>query len=311
MHSCEFFYIMYFNKENKMTKLEQLYKNGDRIELISAIISKKFLDEQNKYERTLFILAANDGDLEICKLLYENGADCTIKDKYSLDSLFTAVSMRRHDVVQFLVDTKKFNLDTSYQRNTCLAEAAFNQDYEMIEILAKGGANVNLLTDNIGQKIPLTHCALFSSEYLEYDEKSSIKNFKKTPTFLSIKALSDAGIKMNAHGGRDGEGLVLSVLRIYGMKEAKEISKIGADVNHKDKNGNTALHYFAEIGNYEYCEFLIKKMNADISIKNKSNKTAADVKIKFNINKNEFDETKNFLSKCYKEHQKNEKSKSL
>ena len=53
----------------------------------------------------------------------------------------------------------------------------------------------------------------------------------------------------------------------YSLEWLNKLITLGANINHQDQNGNSALHYAAMVDNVEICQFLLDN-KADRSIKN-------------------------------------------
>jgi hypothetical protein len=94
------------------------------------------------------------------------------------------------------------------------------------------------------------------------------------------KKLIDEGAKLNNNNYYHGTTLLSHfVLRNY-MEPANILIRLGADVNHQDKNGYTILHLTViELPSSERCKFVLS-LNPDINIKDNQGNTALDLAVK-------------------------------
>jgi ankyrin repeat protein len=112
------------------------YKTIDKNDLIPFLdLVKKQKASVKGLERYLgFFKACEDGDLEIVKLLIDNGADVTSKDNMSI----RWASREGHlEVVKYLIDN---GADVTAQDNYAIRWASFNGHLEVVELLKKHGA---------------------------------------------------------------------------------------------------------------------------------------------------------------------------
>ena len=90
----------------------------------------------------------------------------------------------------------------------------------------------------------------------------------------------------NTENNEGFTAFMLAVDESYSLEWLNKLIELGANINHQDKNGNTALHYAAMVDNAEICQLLLEK-GADKNIKNSEDMIALelteeeDVKILF------------------------------
>jgi len=169
---------------------------------------------------TPLIWAALHNEEALTKLLIAKGADVNVKDKDGDPLLVLA----------------------------CDRSSTYT---EMIELLVKGGANVNA---TVGcKKIPLL-CGWF---------RNNGRDIRK----LLVKNGADVNAK-----NQEGISPFLRECEGNGSKESKELVELminrGADVKATDNNGNTPLLYACRGRNKELIELLIEK-GADVNAKGK------------------------------------------
>ena len=274
-------------------------QNNKRNKLIDSIKSPDFEEVQNGFGMSVLMIAARDGDLEICKLLIEKGVDCLTRDINNMDALFYAVSYEHHDIVRFFIERKIFDLNASYQEDcNCLIQACLNCDHEMVSILIESGVDINIVSYYMGEKLPLAHCVLCNISCVDPEYWDDPNDSLTSPAFLTIQVLADAGVNMNL-GGQQNEGLIFVAMETYGFDFALKLLEMNVDINHKDIDGDTALHLYAQDGNFECCKFLVDEMGADLSAKNNLGKMPFEVDCENDVNKDEFNSTKDYLLESY------------
>lgn len=110
---------------------------------------------KNRFGTTVLHCAASYGADWLVPLLLENGALINALDNCGFTPLFAACkgnqgNLQRNAVARLLIETKKANVDaqseTAVGPFTCLAQAVVHKNWDLMEILLKGGADPNLLT---------------------------------------------------------------------------------------------------------------------------------------------------------------------
>ena len=91
--------------------------------------------------------AIENGDLEVIKLLYENGADIdALLDRHENTALLIALNKRMISVARYLVDKKaNVNMAEKFNKNTALHIAARYGYLDLITRMVANGADVHIL----------------------------------------------------------------------------------------------------------------------------------------------------------------------
>ncbi|MQG89142.1 MAG: hypothetical protein FI700_00015 [SAR202 cluster bacterium] len=219
--------------------------------------------------RTPLHLAAFKDYKEIVKLLIESGADVNAKDMDDATPLDYAMSegeketaelLRKHGgkhgtihsavgggdveaVKEFLVAGADVNVKAQFGE-TLLHAAVSNNHKEIAELLIKEGADVNAVA---------------------MDDVFS----EKTPLDAANKHNQGAvAVLLRKHGGKTREELEapIDAAKKGDIETVKQHLAAGADVNYRNKNGDTLLNYAAFLGHKEIVELLLEN-GADMNAK--------------------------------------------
>ncbi|CAF2781869.1 unnamed protein product [Rotaria sp. Silwood2] len=103
---------------------------------------------------TLLMFAAFYGNMAICRLLLEAGAQLFSRDNEGHNVLFYAIAGQAYNVAQYLIDAALTKFDNEAQKNfinnldntgeTCLHEAVKIHSVSCIELLIKHNININI-----------------------------------------------------------------------------------------------------------------------------------------------------------------------
>ena len=219
--------------------------------------------------RTPLHLAAFKDYKEIVKLLIESGADVNAKDMDDATPLDFAMSegeketaelLRKHGgkhgtihsavgggdveaVKEFLVAGADVNVKAQFGE-TLLHAAVSNNHKEIAELLIQEGADVNAVAmdDVFSEKTPL----------------DAANNHNQ----------GAVAVWLRKHGGKTREELEapIDAAKKGDIETVKQHLATGADVNYRNKNGDTLLNYAALLGHKEIVELLIEN-GADMNAK--------------------------------------------
>jgi len=124
---------------------------NSRIAIMKALIDVGVdLDCTDHHNRTILMLSAGIGDLNIVEILIANGASLSILDNEGLSALYYAVSKKKIETIHFLVNKIASNIDnpsyegsTALQRilPTALAHAVSCNDLNLVKTLIDSKAN--------------------------------------------------------------------------------------------------------------------------------------------------------------------------
>ncbi len=239
------------------------------------------------YNTTPLYGAAQNGSLELVKLLVSKGAKVNAVDKYFSRPLAKAVQADNLEIAKFLLEhgaDKTINhSDTEFQTAIFKARSA-----KMAQLLIANGANVSE-SDKKGQSV-LFHAV---ARYLDFDllkvllqNGADINAQDKSGTTALLQAvrhsyakngktcvqfLLENGAKANV-ANNQGETPLLVAEK---LEELQVLLAHGADVNAQNEDGQTALMHIAQIYDPqgEKTKWLLEH-GADVNIRDKKGKTA-------------------------------------
>jgi ankyrin repeat protein len=124
-------------------------RDGNVPKLKQLVRSKVKLDFSDTRELTPLMIAANDNNLEIVKILVESGANVNLKNKENgKTALMYAAGNGYTEVCQYLINSKGILLNAKDKAGkTALMYAVFFARKEIVQLLIESGANVNSRTD--------------------------------------------------------------------------------------------------------------------------------------------------------------------
>jgi len=260
----------------------KILKHFEEVELAGKCVDSKLVRE---YHKTAYLLAAKSEIADTC-----NPMDC---DSIILGPRMEDIQERNFIQCKWLCENGADIKASDANGNSALHLAALSNNLELCEWLIKNGLSVNDVNEK--QQTPL-HYAVLHKILIQIEESDNWNKEEICDVLLS------AGANLMANFvNRGGEKLVwmamsdnlepckkLIELFIHKYVKCKVWSSStyskddicylflenGADINKKDKNGNTALHFAALSGNEELCQILIEKGEESIiMITNKNNET--------------------------------------
>ena len=190
--------------------------------------------------------------MKLIRLLISKGADINHKSNYGKTVLHFATQEKNTDLVKFLVDNgANINLPDA-DGDTVLHFAVHQKNTALVKFLVGKGADINIRNKKNQSAIYLAalndqmDVVLFLLEKgAEIDQKSA---------YMLLPAAA-----------KDGN-----------LALTKSLLEQNLNVNHKNANGNTALHNAAAAGKLEMVKFLVSR-GANIKIRNNYGETPLDI----------------------------------
>jgi len=256
-----------------LTSSVQAIKSGNEIKLKELISHfKEFIDSHDAEGNTLLIIAVINVQVNIVKMLLEEGADVNAPDKGGMTALHYAVMAENEAIVQMLVAKGSYLNGRNDNFETPLSVAVAQRNVNIVNILLHKYANVNI-SDAFGNT-PL-HCAAtlgfvdIVTALLENgkDVDLDAKNVEEyTPLMLAIKnkfedialQICAKGANMTIQGSDNIPPIIVAVQQGY-MTLIRHFIKHEVDLNAADGAGNTPLIYAIDSGHEEIAIELIKE----------------------------------------------------
>ena len=229
--------------------------------------------------------ALASGELEIARVLLQNGANVNILDSGRISSLYSAAQAGRRAVVELLLEHQAdltFRTDT--QDMTSLHVAAQTGELEICRLLLKHGADVASKTINGWTPLHFAsrqgHFGIVQ-ELLAYGADSDANDHKGdlwTPLHTASQEHLEVVQLLVQHGAaldnrNSHQETALHVASRWGkVKIAHFLIEQGANTISKDKDGHTPLHYASQRGHLDLVELFVK-VGVDVNIRNVSEET--------------------------------------
>ena len=210
----------------------------------------------NHFSQTPLIYACYDGGrLDNIKMLIQNGADIQASSSNGSTVLHFASCDSNQEVVEFLLKSNKISVNATDNLNrTPLMHACFDGGrLDNIKMLIQNGADIQASNSN---GLTVIHFASRNSnqevvEFLLKSDKISVNaadNLNRTPLMYAC-----------CDGGR--------------LDNIKILIQNGADIQARDNNGSTVLHFASASSNQEVVEFLLKLNKISVNATNHFNQT--------------------------------------
>ena len=227
---------------------------------------------------TMLTIALRKGDVEVVKRLIDAGIDVNCIDSYTQTTPLTeALRIRHIECAKLLINAgADVNLDDPHTQITPLIEIAQLGYTECVQLLIDAGANVNHKT-RVHKTALLVACQGGHTKCAEAllaggaDVNPQVDGHKNIPLFFAIhncnQLLVDCLIKAGAdvnHKNIYGETALIFAAGKRRDKSVKALIQAGADVNHAGADGYTALIKSVMFG-HDQCVKSLIEAGADVN----------------------------------------------
>ena len=225
-------------------------------------------------------VAAFFNNVEGLKTLVKNGANVNLSTSQGITAIQSAAQRNSLDAAKYLIEQKaKLNGYNSVFFNA-ICYAAVGYHLEMLDVLVKGGADVNEVSKVSPWTGPLAKLAM---TFDPVDKKLRLKTISK---------LLELGANPNVLHAQDMTALMCAAKlgSSFGRKAAVDNSELliksGANVNLVNTAGETALMLASEAGNAKLVSLLLSS-GADVNAVNKVGDSALSYAYRAQENKSD------------------------
>ncbi|CAF3744177.1 unnamed protein product [Rotaria sp. Silwood1] len=234
----------------------------------SSLEQKKCLSNLSDADKaaTLLMYAAFYGNMAICRLLLESGAQLFSRDNEGHNVLFYSIAGQAYNVAKYLIETSLTKFDNEIQKNfinnldntgeTCLHEAVKIHAISCIELLIKHNIDINIANKDGATAL---HRAV------DLGHSDIVRLLIKHKAELNIKDTSGWTPLHFACAHNDIEIVRLLINR-------------GAYINATDNQGRTPLKCARETGSRDVFEYIKnqggKDFDSTIKIKRQSSESS-------------------------------------
>ena len=196
---------------------------------------------------------------EVLNFLKDNGIDHAQADKDGNTPLMLASSRGNAESVSFWLQTNKINA-VNKDGKSALSNAIATNNPEIVKLLVEKGANTNVV-DNAGNDL---YYGLISA----YAKNRN--SLQRADEMVSL--LQGAGLKLQKNGK-----LLHAAFEKDDAQLLAKLVELGEDINAKDKDGYTILHYASmRSKNLELIKMLVQK-GANPRVKTELDETVLDL----------------------------------
>eukprot|EP00118_Oscarella_pearsei_P004641 m.20144 g.20144 ORF g.20144 m.20144 type:complete len:1195 (+) comp27979_c0_seq4:16-3600(+) len=273
-------------RESGLTRLQRRILQND-VELVmkelSEIVDINMTDDNGQ---TALHSAAAFGSENIVQLLLTYGAQWKVFDKNGLAPIHEAARRGNLPAVRTLVEKDKANIiliDQTDAKSSPLHHASEENRTAVIRFLARlDNAMVNYL-NNVGESAVFTAAGNDNAESLdaaaEVGADLKIRNiFDEAPLDVAARSGASESILTIArripeaiHGEDEDGNQPLS--KAIDADCVNLLAKLGADVNHKNREGQTALHFTAADPSRDEATRALLKIGADGNVADEDGRT--------------------------------------
>ena len=239
--------------------LADLIRTGQIDSILKQItVGELDIETTDRSGKTILILAARYGHVQLIEALIEADADIGATDQSAMTALMLASRSKNVEAVRVLLEAGSEVDALDRIGHTALVWAAVDGNAASVQLLVEAKADVNVVGDLTGFT-PLIWAAGFSETG-------------------SVTALVAAGAELETTDQVEGSTAIMHAARTGGVANVRAMIAAGADLSATNRMGKTALHVAAEAagGTPETMTTLIEA-GADVNAKDNRQLTPLDL----------------------------------
>lgn len=256
-----------------LTSAVQAIRTGNEPKLKDLLAHfKEFIDSHDTDGNTLLIIGVINVQVNMVKMLLDEGADVNAPDSKGMTALHYAVQTENEAIVQMLVSKGSYLNGRNDNFETPLSVAVAQRNVNIVNILLQKHANVNI-SDAFGNT-PLHSAATLGFEEIAKalldngkDIDLNAKNVEGyTPLMLAIKnGFEDIALDICAKGadvtiqGGDSVPPIVAAVTQGHINLIRQFVKLDVDINAMDGNNNTPLIAAIDAGHEKIAVELMEK----------------------------------------------------
>ena len=262
--------------EESTGSFERPKNHNNRFQYVEIIESS----ETEQLSKNL-LQAATDGEDEVVKSLVTRGANVNFRGNRGITSLIAATENKHRSIVEYLLYHRaRVNVRRTDNGYSSLMIACQNNDLEMVKLLLRFGADVDLRCDSgftsfdfamNNNNIEILMMLLTSRDGLDSmletieDEKTKLLFYSVVHDQKNIVnyCVEDLRVDVNSKGGGGETPLILTSRNGYDDIAEYLLSR-NAGINEQMNDGSTAL-MFACIGNFQNIVKMLIERDVDVN----------------------------------------------
>ena len=232
-------------------------------------------------------IAAQQGNLDVLKLLKESGANIHAQTEMGSNSIMSAsVGTGDCNTVRWLIEQGVDVNHCDKKGFTAVHIAAKQGNLDVLKLLKESGANIHV-EDNEGsysvllaaigtgdcntvrwlieQGVDVNHC--------DKNGFTAVHIAAMQGNLDVVKLLKESGANIHVEDNEGSYSVMLAAIGTGDCNTVRWLIEQGVDVNHCDKNGFTAVHIAAKQGNLDVLK-LLKESGANIHVQNEMDRNS-------------------------------------